>query len=48
MSDIATVEAKIASLLVKLSAAKTDEGKFYYRACIKGWTATLERLKATK
>lgn len=46
MSDIAYVEAKIATLRIKLSAAKTDEGKFYYRACLRGWQMTLEKLKA--
>lgn len=47
-SDIAHTEAKIAELKIKLAKAKTDEGKFYYRACLRGWITTLDKLKAAK
>lgn len=44
--NLAYVKAKIAALTVKLKKAKNEESRFYYRACIRGWTQTLDKLRA--
>lgn len=46
MSEIAYVEAKIAALHIKLNTAKNEESRFYYRACLRGWQQTLDKLRA--
>lgn len=44
--NLAYVEATIAALYVKLGKARQERRRCYYRACIRGWLQTRDKLRA--